>query len=99
MSRLTGVRRFAIAVGMILSSQAASAFFYSEVKPAVKVGVDCVGKTSLLAPQVTACTTARAKTRIWCPNGQMFEGPTEDRAPAASLARSLCNMAQVPDGN
>lgn len=95
MSRLAGFRRLAIATGLIVSAQPAWAL-YAEVKPAVKVGLDCVGKASLLAPQVTACATARARTRIWCPNGQMFEGPTEDGGPAASLARSLCNMAQVP---
>jgi len=87
--------RCAVAAGVILLSHPASAL-YAAVTPIVKVGVDCVGKASLLAPRLTACTVAGARTRIWCPNGQVFEGATENGGPAASLARSLCNMAQVP---
>lgn len=73
-----------------------AAAFYSEVKPSVKVGIDCVGRVSILAPKVTACTIVGTKMRIWCPNGQMFEGAVEQVGPAASLARSLCGMSQVP---
>jgi hypothetical protein len=80
---------------LILLSHPAAAF-YSEVKPSVKVGVDCVGKANQLAPKLTACTVAGTKMRIWCPNGQMFEGAAEQSSPAVALARSLCNMTQVP---
>src|ERR1700712_5755777 len=52
---------------LILLSHPAAAF-YSEVKPSVKVGVDCVGKANQLAPKLTACTVAGTKMRIWCPN-------------------------------
>jgi len=69
---------------------------YAEVKPTLKTGADCVGKVSLLAPKLTSCAIAGPKMRIWCPNGQMFEGEAEQGGPAASLARSLCNMTQVP---
>jgi hypothetical protein len=95
MSAFAGVGRYAIAVGLIFFSHPAAAL-YAEVKPALKIGVDCVGQASLLAPKLTACAIAGSKMRIWCPNGQMFEGATEQGGAAASLARSLCNMAQVP---
>ncbi len=95
MSMFAGAGRCAVAAGFILLSHPASAF-YAEVMPTVKVGVDCIGRTNLLAPKLTVCAIAGARIRIWCPNGQLFEGATEGRDLAAALARSLCNMAQVP---
>jgi hypothetical protein len=84
------------AAGVLLLSCHSAAAFYVEVKPTVKVGADCVERVSLLAPKLTACTIAGTKMRIWCPNGQMFEGKIENGGPASALARSLCNMSQVP---
>lgn len=83
-----------VVVFMILSGPAAA--FYSQVTPSLKVGIDCLGHPSLLAPKLTACAIPGSKTRIWCPDGRMFEGASEQRDPAASIARSLCGMAQVP---
>jgi hypothetical protein len=95
--RVVGARalRYPVAGAMLLSCHPAAAF-YAEVKPSLKVGVDCVERVSLLAPKLTACPIAGTKTRIWCPNGQMFEGKIENGGPASALARSLCNMTQVP---
>jgi hypothetical protein len=88
--------RYAMAAVPFLLCHHAALAFYVEVKPTLKAGVDCVGQVSLLAPKLTACTIAGPKMRIWCPNGQMFEGETEQGGPAASLARSICNMSQIP---
>jgi hypothetical protein len=83
------------ALPLLLSNPALA--FYAEVKPTLKSGADCVGQVSMLAPKLTACTVAGPKMRIWCPNGQMFEGEIErGGGPAAALARSLCNMSQIP---
>ena len=87
--------RYSMAAALLLWCHPALAL-YAEVKPTLKVGVDCVGQASLLAPKLTACTIAGTKMRIWCPNGQMFEGAIEHGGPHSSLARSLCNMSQVP---
>ena len=95
MNAIAGTARYAVFAGIIVFCHPAAAF-YSEVKPGLKVGLDCVGQISLLAPKLTACTLAGARTRIWCPDGKMFEGASEDRGVAAALARSLCNMVQVP---
>lgn len=84
------------AAGVLLLSCHPAVAFYVEVKPTLKVGVDCIERVSLLAPRLTACTIAGTKKRIWCPNGQMFEGKIEDGGPPSALARSLCNMTQVP---
>jgi hypothetical protein len=86
-----------LAAALLLLSQPAAAF-YAPVKPVLKVGNDCIGKTSQLAPNLTACPIADTKIRIWCPNGEMFEGKVETvgRGIDVSLARSLCKMTQVP---
>ena len=94
-AKIRVVLRYAMATALLLLSHPALAF-YAEVKPTLKSGVDCVGQVSLLAPKLTTCAIAGPKMRIWCPNGQMFEGEIERGGPAASLARSLCNMTQVP---
>ena len=95
MNAIAGTARYAIVAGIIVLSHPAAAF-YSQVKPGLKVGVDCVGQISLLAPKLTACTLAGARTRIWCPDGKVFEGESDGLGTGAALARSLCNMAQVP---
>ena len=87
--------RYSIAAALLLLSHPAAAL-YAEVKPTVKVGVDCIAPVSLLAPKLTTCAIAETKMRIWCPNGQMFEGAVEHGGPSSALARSLCNMSQVP---
>jgi hypothetical protein len=46
-----------------------------------------------LAPRLETCVIAGAKTRIWCPNGQVF-----DRVGAeahSAVVRSICNLNQV----
>ena len=92
---LVALRYATVAVPLLLSHHSALAF-YVEVKPKLKAGADCVGQVSLLAPKLTTCAIAGPRMRLWCPNGQMFEGEIERGGPAASLARSLCNMTQVP---
>jgi len=85
----------AAGVLLLLSCNPAAAL-YAQVKPTLKVGNDCLGGVSVLAPKLTTCTIAGTKIRIWCPNGQMYEGAIEHGGPQASIARSLCNMSQVP---
>ena len=87
--------RAILAATLLLVSHPAAALF-AEVKPALKVGVDCIAPVSLLAPKLTTCAIAAAKVRIWCPNGQVFEGALEHGGPHSALVRSLCNMSQVP---
>jgi len=87
--------RIAMAAALLILCHPALAF-YAEVKPALKTGADCIGATSQLAPKLTACTIADARMRIWCPSGQMFEGEIERGGSSPSLARSLCNMNQIP---
>jgi len=48
----------------------------------------------IVALKLGTCTIAGEKMRIWCPNGQMFEGDKAQQH--VSLIRSLCNLPQVP---
>jgi hypothetical protein len=85
--------RYLLAAALVLSCSPAWAL-YAEVKTSAKFGADCVGALSTLAPKLGTCTIAGAKVRIWCPNGQMFEG--EQDQPQVALIRSICNMSQIP---
>ena len=82
--------------GVLLLSCDPAGAFYAQVKPTLKVGVDCIERVSVLAPKLTACPIEGTKMRLWCPNGQMFEGKIETGGLPPALARSLCNMTQVP---
>ena len=59
-----------------------------------KLGAGCLGPVSTLGPQLATCLVANSRTRIWCPNGQIFDR-NEERAPYA-IVRSICNLSQVP---
>lgn len=85
--------RSLLAATLVLSCSPAWAL-YAEVKKSAKFGADCIGTLRTLAPKLGTCTIAGAKVRIWCPNGQMFEG--EQDQPQVALIRSICNMSQVP---
>ena len=85
--------RYAIAAALVLSCSPALALA-TTAKKIVKLGADCVGPVSMLAPKLGTCTIAGAQMRIWCPNGEMFERAQDQ--PHLSLVRSLCNMLQVP---
>ena len=94
-ARIHRVLHVVLATPLLLFAHPALAL-YAQVKPPVKVGADCTGAVSLLAPKLSVCAIAGKTIRIWCPNGQMFEGTAEPDRPQAALARSLCNMTQVP---
>jgi hypothetical protein len=59
----------------------------------LKLGDGCLGPVNTLAPRLGTCVIAGAKTRIWCPNGEVF-----DRVGATAhtfVVRSICNLNQV----
>jgi hypothetical protein len=85
--------RYAIAAALVLSCSPALVLA-TTAKKSVKLGADCVGPLSMLAPKLGTCTIAGAQMRIWCPNGEMFQRAQDQ--PHLSLVRSLCNMLQVP---
>jgi len=64
------------------------------VDKSTKIGGGCAGPVESPAPKLRTCAIAGSKTRIWCPNGQIFDD--EGAQSSISLVRSLCNLTQVP---
>jgi hypothetical protein len=82
-----------LAAALALASTPAAAESISQQK-GLKLGAGCLGPISTLGPQLITCLVANSRTRIWCPNGQIFDR-NEEQAPYA-IVRSICNLSQVP---
>jgi hypothetical protein len=87
------MRRLLLATLIALSSSSAFAL-QTIVGKGTKIGSGCVGPVVALAPKLGSCAIVGSKTRIWCPNGQIFDD--ESVKSPVSLARSLCNLSQIP---
>jgi len=87
------MRRLLLCAAIALSSSSAFAL-QTAVPKGTKLGTDCVEPVVSVAPKLGTCTIAGAKTRIWCPNGDIFDDL--DGRSAVALVRSLCNLTQVP---
>jgi hypothetical protein len=60
----------------------------------VKFGDGCLGPVSTLGPRFGTCAIVGSRTRIWCPNGDIFN---RAGVPQSSIVRSICNLNQVSD--
>jgi hypothetical protein len=87
------MRRLLLAAAIALSSSSAFAL-QTAVQKGTKLGTGCVGPVVSVAPKLGTCAIAGSKTRIWCPNGDIFDDL--DGRSAVALVRSLCNLTQVP---
>jgi hypothetical protein len=87
------MRRLFLAALVALSSSSAFAL-QTIVDKSTKIGGGCAGPVVSAAPKLKTCAVAGSKTRIWCPNGQIFDD--EGAKTSISLVRSLCNLTQVP---
>ena len=87
------MRRLLVAAALVLSCSAAFALPTS-VQKGLKLGTGCVGPVSTVAPKLGTCVIAGPKSRIWCPNGDIFD--LDDEKSSVPLVRSLCNLTQVP---
>jgi len=87
------MRRLLVAAALVLSCSPAFAL-PTAVKKGLTLGSGCVGPVSTVAPKLATCAIAGPRTRIWCPNGEIFD-VDEEKSPVP-LIRSLCNLTQVP---
>jgi len=85
--------RLLLATLMVLSSSSAFSL-QTIVDKSTKLGSGCVGPVTSIAPKLGTCPIAGSKTRIWCPDGHIFDD--ENVKSTVSLARSLCNLTQIP---
>ncbi len=87
--------RLVLAAMFVFSCSAASAFPVQAPKEP-KVGTDCTNKVFSLYPKLQTCSiSGEKKSRVWCPNRDVFD-LDETPAPKA-LARSLCGLPQVAE--
>jgi hypothetical protein len=87
------MRHVLLATALVLPCTSAFALPMS-VEKGLKLGTGCVGAISTLAPKIGICALSSTKVRIWCPNGDIFD--LDESSPPAPLARSLCNLTQIP---
>ena len=81
----------AIGASLWLLSGLASAQHIDERK-GVSFGVGCVGGIRKLEAKFGTCLIAGGKTRLFCPNGQVFDRVGEQAH--ISIARSTCGLTQ-----
>ena len=87
------MRRLLVVAVLVLSCTSAFALPVS-VQKGVKLGSGCVGPVTIAAPKLGICAIAGPKSRIWCPNGDIFD--LDEGNASVPLVRSLCNLTQVP---
>lgn len=80
-----------VAASVLLSTSAVAQ--HRDAGKDIKFGVGCVGPVSTFAPRLGTCTIEGKMSRIWCPNGRVFDRNGE--LPQSSIVRSICNLNQV----
>jgi hypothetical protein len=84
--------RMSIAAALIVLSTSAFAQ-QTEVK-GVKFGVGCLSPVSIFAPRLGTCMVDGSTSRIWCPNGRIFDR-VEKEPRSVYVVRSICDLNQV----
>lgn len=77
---------------LLLLSAVAFASPMVEVKN-VTFGEGCDKPTTKISKAPATCPLANSKTRIWCPDGKVFD---RDEMPNLAISRSICNLTQIP---
>jgi hypothetical protein len=85
--------RMAIAAVLVVVSASAFAQSTQQVK-GIKFGVGCVGPVSTIAPRLGTCVIEGAKSRIWCPNGKIFDRDGE-LPQSPYVVRAICELNQI----
>jgi hypothetical protein len=83
--------RMSMAAGLIVVTTSVLAQPMDEMK-GIKLGAGCTGPLKQFSRGLATCP-AGARSRVWCPNGQIFERDGEP--PQSYLVRSICNLNQV----
>jgi hypothetical protein len=88
--------RLYVAATLAVLSTAAFAQSADEVK-GLKWGTGCTTQIQTLARHLGVCSIADTKSRIWCPNGQIFDRGAWDyeKVPSSSVVRAICGLNQV----
>ena len=85
--------RWLIAAALVVTCTSAFAQFTVDAGKGLKFGIGCVGPMSTFAPRLGTCTIDGAKSRIWCPNGKVFD--RIGGLAQISIVRSMCDLNQI----
>jgi hypothetical protein len=88
--------RISTVAALVVLSTSASAQFMEPIK-GVKFGAGCIGPVSTYAVRLGACAIADTRSRIWCPNGQIFDrnGSAYEVVPSSYVVRAICSLNQI----
>ncbi len=81
-----------LAAALIVPLSGAGAQFLQEAK-AVKFGTGCTERVESRQTGLGICMIAVARSRVWCPNGKVYE--RDGTMPDMSLVRSVCGLNQA----
>ena len=85
--------RLAIAAAVVVMSSPALAQPIDEVKD-LKFGAGCIGPVSTFAARLGTCLIEGSKSRVWCPNGKIFDRSGQFLQ-SSHVVRAMCNLNQV----
>jgi hypothetical protein len=85
--------RMSAVAALLLLSPSAIAQTTEPIK-GVKFGAGCISPISALGPRFGTCEVVGSRTRIWCPNGEIFD---RIGVPQSYVVRSICSLNQVSD--
>jgi hypothetical protein len=88
--------RMVITATFVLLSTSAFSQSNDELR-SEKFGAGCIGPISTFAPRLGTCNVAGSMSRIWCPNGKMFQRKASDYEimPSSYVVRAICDLNQV----
>jgi hypothetical protein len=85
------LRTSIVAALVVLST---SAFAQQTEMKGIKFGVGCLSPVTTFAPRFGTCMVDTALSRIWCPNGQIFDR-VEKEPRYSYVARAVCGLNQI----
>ena len=90
------MRRLALTAALVVLSTSAFAQSNEPMK-GIEFGAGCLGPVTTFVAHLGACTIDGAMSRIWCPNGQIFDRTASEHEiiPSSHVVRALCGLGQV----
>jgi hypothetical protein len=88
--------RISIAAAFLVLSTSAFAQFM-EPRKDIRFGVGCITPVNTFSVRLGACRIDDEKSRVWCPNGDIFdrEGSDFEHVLSAYVVRSICRLNQI----
>jgi hypothetical protein len=85
-------QRLPLIATLTIIVSAVNAQFLQEAKP-TKFGTGCIERIKSNETALGACMIGEARSRVWCPNGEVYE--RDGDLPDSPLIRSVCGLNQL----